>query len=355
MDQVIGADRMNIEWEKIGDNWKVFRLINDRHMLVEILNYGGAITKILVPDQKGRRENVVLGYRDYREYEGNPHFLGALIGRVAGRIQDSWFELDGRRYRLKKNDGSHHLHGGSDGFHRVLWEAEPFESSGEIGLELRYLSRDGESGYPGNVEVQVIYKLNNDNRLMMEYRAVSDRKTPLTLTNHSYFNLSGNLKETVHNHVVKMNCSRFAELDRELIPTGKILKVRGTLFDFTAGRKLGEGITAGSGQNRIVGGGYDHYFLFDSDEQGRVTITDESSGRVLTIRTNQPGMVMYTSNNLDEGLELAEGKSRKYLGVCFETQASPASLHHAGFPSVLLNAGETDYKWTSYQFAVESM
>lgn len=346
---------MNIEWKKIGDNWKVFRLINDRDMLVEILNYGGVITKILVPDQKGKRENVVLGYKDYRNYEDNPHFLGALIGRVAGRIKNSGFELDGRHYQLEKNEGNHHLHGGSKGFHHVLWEAKPFESSGEVGLELSYLSRDGEGGYPGNVEVHVIYKLNNDNQLLIEYRATSDRKTPLTLTNHSYFNLTGNLKETVHNHVVQMNCSRFVELDHELIPTGKILKTQGTLFDFTAGRKLGEGITVGYGQNQIVGYGYDHYFIFNSNEQGKVIVKDESSGRVMTIRTNQPGLVMYTSNSMDEGLELAEGKSRKYLGVCFETQASPASLHHDGFPSVLLNAGETYYKWTSFQFAVEGV
>lgn len=347
-----GADHMNIEWEKVGDDWKLFRLINDRHMSVEILNYGGVITKILVPDRKGKRENVVLGYKDHRDYEKNPHFLGALIGRVAGRIKGASFELDGKRYLLEKNEGDHHLHGGSGGFHRVLWEAKPFESPGEVGLELRYLSRDGECGYPGNVRVHVMYKLNNDNRLMIEYRAVSDRKTPLALTNHSYFNLTGNLKGTVHNHLVQANCFRFAELDHELIPTGNILDTRGTLFDFTGGRKLGDGIAAGSGQNRIVGDGYDHYFFFDGEE-GKVTVKDESSGRILTIRTNQPGMVMYTSNNLEEGLELAEGKSRKYLGVCFETQASPASLHHAGFPSVLVNAGETYYRWTSFQFAVE--
>ncbi|MBA4603582.1 aldose epimerase family protein [Thermoactinomyces mirandus] len=345
---------MNIEWEKIKKNRRVFRLVNDRNMLVEILNYGGIITKILVPDQNGKRENVVLGYKNYRDYEVNPHFLGALIGRVAGRIKNSCFELDGKRYRLEKNDGCHHLHSGSNGFHHVLWEANPFESPGEIGLELSYLSRDGENGYPGNVKVLVIYKLNNDNQLVIEYRATADQKTPIALTNHSYFNLTGNLKEPVHNHVVQMNCSRFAELDHELIPTGKILETQGTLFDFAAGRKLGEGIMAGSGQNKIVGNGYDHYFIFNSNEQGKVTVKDEASGRVLTIRTNQPGMVMYTSNNLDEGLELAEGKSRKYLGVCFETQASPASLHHAGFPTALLNAGESYQKWTAFQFTVES-
>lgn len=345
---------MNIEWEKTENNWKVFRLINDQNMLAEVLNYGGIITKILVPDRNGKRENVVLGYKNYRDYIDNPHFLGALIGRVAGRIKDSCFELDGRSYPLERNDGRHHLHSGSNGFHHVLWKAKPFQTDGEIGLELAYLSRDGENGYPGNVKVVVTYKLNNDNQLSVEYKAVADQKTPLVLTNHSYFNLTGNLKEPIHNHEIQMNSSRFAELDHELIPTGKVLETEGTLFDFTAGRKLGNGIIAGSSQNEIVGNGYDHYFLFNRNEQGKVTVTEETSGRILTIRTNQPGMVMYTSNNLDKGLELAEGRSSKYLGVCFETQASPAALHHDGFPAVLLNAGESYQMWTVFQFAVES-
>lgn len=344
---------MHIEWEKTEDNWKVFRLSNDRNMLMEVLNYGGIITKILVPDRNGKRENVVLGYKNYGDYAVNPHFLGALIGRVAGRIKDSCFELDGKRYLLERNDGRHHLHSGSNGFHHVLWEAKPFQSDGEIGLELAYISRDGENGYPGNAEVTVTYRLNNDNQLTIEYEATVDRKTPLALTNHSYFNLSGDLKETVHHHKIQMNATRFAELDPELIPTGNILETRGTLFDFTSGRKLGEGIETGSAQNEIAGNGYDHYFLFDRKEQGKVIVKEETSGRILTIRTNQPGMVMYTSNNLDEGLELAEGRSRKYLGVCFETQASPAALYHDGFPAILLNAGESYQKWTTFQFAVE--
>lgn len=345
---------MNIEWEKTENNWKVFRLVNDQNMWVEVLNYGGIITKILVPDRSGKRENVVLGYKNYRDYAVNPHFFGALIGRVAGRIKDSCFALDGKTYPLERNDGRHHLHSGTNGFHHVLWEAKPFQADGEIGLELGYLSRDGENGYPGNIEVVVTYKLNNDNQLILEYKATTDQKTPVTFTNHSYFNLTGNLKEPVHNHVVQMNSSHFAELNHELIPTGKVLETGGALFDFTAERKLGEGITVGSLQNKIVGNGYDHYFLFNRNEQGKVTVRDETSGRILTIRTNQPGMVMYTSNNLDEGLELAERRSEKYLGVCFETQASPAALHHDGFPAILLNAGESYQKWTAFQFDVES-
>ncbi len=345
---------MDIEWEKTENNWKVFRLVNDRKMLVEVLNYGGIITKILVPGRNGIQENVVLGYKNYREYAVNPHFLGALIGRVAGRIKDSRFSLDGKSYSLQRNDGNHHLHSGSKGFHHVLWETKPFQANSEIGLELSYMSRDGENGYPGNVKVVVTYKLNNDNKLTIEYKATADQKTPVALTNHSYFNLTGNLKEPVHNHIIQMNSSHFAELDDELIPTGKLLETRGTLFDFTAGRKLGEGIGDGSSQNKIVGNGYDHYFLFSENEQGKVTVKDESSGRVLTICTNQPGLVMYTSNNLDKGLELAEGISDKYLGVCFETQASPAALHYDGFPTVLLNADEIYQKWTTFQFAVES-
>lgn len=324
---------MDIIKKDILGKWQEYTLTNNKGMSASFLDYGGIITKIRVPDRNGKTENVVLCYKNYADYEANPNFFGALIGPVAGRIQDASFELDGQLYSLEKNEGIHHLHGGTSGFHQIIWDIEPFESEDHIGVKLTHTSADGVGGYPGNVDVVITYTLNNDNELTMDYWASTDQTTPLTLTNHSYFNLSGDLKNTVHEHRVTANSDHFVELDQELIPTGKKLDVTASNFDFRKGRKLGDGFADNSVQHKVANNGYDHYFLFN--DKGNVAITEADSGRTLSIKTDQPGMVMYTSNNLDEGLELNEGRSRKYLGVCFETQASPASLHHEGFPSVI--------------------
>lgn len=345
---------MNIECKPLKGNWKLFILKNNHGMEVHILNYGGVISKIIVPDKFGMLENVVLGYNHEQEYESDTNFFGAIIGRVAGRIKGACFELNGKRYELEANDGRNNLHSGSNGFHRVIWEAEPFENDHEVGIRLSYLSKDGENSYPGNVAVAVIYTLNNNNQLSITYNASTDQTTVITLTNHSYFNLSGNLKNTIHNHHVTMNSSQFVELNQELIPTGKLVDAQHTLFDFQEGRKLGDGFTVGSEQNRIVGQGYDHYFLFNKNELGNVVVKDEVSGRFMSIKTDQPGMVVYTSNNLGEGMELAGAVSQKYLGVCFETQSSPASLHHEDFPTVQLNIDEEYKRQTVFTFGVES-
>ncbi|GAB3059000.1 aldose epimerase family protein [Virgibacillus ainsalahensis] len=334
-------------------SWKLYTLTNDNGMEVSFLNYGGIITKIRVPDKEGNKENVVLGFKNYEDYLKNPGFFGAIIGRVAGRIKGSAFELNGNTYHLDANDGLHHLHGGSNGFHQVIWDAHPFETNNRIGVKLNHKSFDGESGYPGNVDVEVTYSINNDNQLILDYAADSDQTTALTLTNHSYFNLSGDLKSTVHNHHVTIDSSNFVELDEELIPTGRIVNASGTSFDFREGRKLKEGFKDDSQQNKVAGNGYDHYFLFENQKEEKVLVKEEDSGRTMTIKTNQPGMVMYTSNNLDEGMNLAEGVSEKHLGVCFETQSSPASLHDSSFPDVILEGGEHYEKQTVFSFGVE--
>ncbi len=219
--------------------------------------------------------------------------------------------IDGKLYKLEANDGRNHLHSGTNGFHHVIWDAEPFELDDSVGVKLRYFSQDGENGYPGNVKVAVTYTLTNDNELVLDYWAYTDQTTPLALTNHSYFNLSGNLRDTVHGHQVTVDSQQFVELDAELIATGKRVNVEETSFDFRQGRKLEDGIIAGNKQNKIVGNGYDHYFIFnDHNKEESVTVKDESSGRVLTIETDQPGMVMYTANNLEAGLALLEGASK---------------------------------------------
>lgn len=344
---------MWIEIERVKGRWKLYKLMNDHGMEVHLLNYGGIITKIIIPDKDGKLENVVLGYKHFQDYESNPNFFGAIIGRVAGRIQNASFSLEGNTYSLEANEGGNHLHGGASGFHCVVWDAEPFQNDGAIGVKLSHSSVDGEGGYPGNVEAQVTYTLNQQNELIVDYVAATDKTTALTMTNHSYFNLSGNGKETIHDHHVTIQSHQYVELDKYLIPTGTVLPVENSPFDFRQGRKLADGIHSDSPQNQLANNGYDHYFLFDQNSSEKVIVKEQTSGRVLTMKTDQPGMVMYTSNNLSKGFELAEGPSRKHLGVCFETQASPASLHNEGFPSVVLKAGEAYKKQTIFSFGVE--
>ncbi|GGM33433.1 aldose 1-epimerase [Paraliobacillus quinghaiensis] len=333
-----------------GRQLKEYTLINANGMEVSCLNYGGVITKIMAPNSKGDFENVVLGYANYDEYIDNPHFFGALIGRVAGRIQDSSFKLNGKNYSLQSNNGAHHLHGGTTGFHKVIWQTETFEYEDAVGIILVHRSPDGDGGYPGNLAMKVTYTLTNDNAFTIVYEAIADQKTVLTTTNHSYFNLSGNLKTDILQHNVQMDASRFVELDHELIPTGRILPVDNTVFDFRQGHAIVDGVHSVDQQNLVALNGFDHYFIFDHNKKENLTITDSVSGRTLTVKTDQPGIVMYTSNALNDTVELREGKSSKYLGVCLETQSSPASLEHDGFPSILLEKDEPYKKTTSFVF-----
>lgn len=344
---------MKIDEINILGKWKEYTLTNDQGMVVNVLNYGGIITKIMVPDQSGNLENVVIGYKNYQNYEQNPNYFGALIGRVAGRIADASFVLDGKTYRLETNDGRNHLHGGSRGFHQVIWHTTPFQTEDTVGLKLTHNSADGEENYPGNLKITVTYTLDNYNQFTIDYTARSDKTTPLTLTNHSYFNLSGNLKKTIKKHHVKIDSRKFIELDQELIPTGRLIDSTGTPFDFRDGRVLGNGFECISEQNYVGPDGYDHYFIFDHTKENNVVLRDTENGRKLTVKTNQPGMVMYTANDLEEGIQLTEGTSRKYLGVCFETQGSPASLHHDELPSIIIKPGEDFSKQTVFSFDIE--
>ncbi|UOQ87230.1 aldose epimerase family protein [Gracilibacillus salinarum] len=330
--------------------WKEFTLVNDNGMAVSILNFGGIITKILAPDREGNLENVVIGFDDYADYLVNPGYFGALIGRVAGRVEKAEFDMNGKTYTLPQNEGAHHLHGGEPGFHKSIWTTTPFENNEEVGLTLTLHSKDGENGYPGNLDMNVTYSLTNENAFTITYEGISDHGTVLTTTNHSYFNLSGNLKSDIQDHEIRLDSSRFVELDDELIPTGTILDVDGSVYDFREGRPMKDGVTSDYKQNLVANHGYDHYFLFDQDSSENAEVIDHNSGRRLSVVTDQPGVVMYTSNNLPEGLKLRERESVRYLGLCLETQASPASIHHEGFPSVWLNKGEKYFTKTTFTF-----
>lgn len=343
--------KMKCTQESIYNGWQQYTLENDQGMVVQFLDYGGIITSIQVPDRDGKLENVVLGFEQVSDYSHNTNYLGALVGPVAGRIAQAVFEMNGQTYPLEKNEANHHLHGGSNGLHQVIWQAAPFETAQTVGVRLTHRHPAGLDGHPGNLDVAVTYTLDQNNAFSITYEAVSDQDTVVALTNHSYFNLSGNLQDTVHQHQVTINSEKFIELDADLIPTGQVLPVAGTPFDFQQGRYLADGIAAAHEQNVTVGNGYDHYFLFrDSAFQEQIRVMERQSGRTMTIETNQPGMVMYTANALTEGMPLAGGTSKNYLGVCFETQASPASLQLDTIPSVKLAAGERYEKKTVFSF-----
>lgn len=331
-----------------------YTLKNDHGMEVSCLNLGGIITKILAPDRNGQLENVVLNFKDKETYLENPPFFGALIGRVAGRIQSAQFELDGESYSLQANDGPNHLHGAGTGFHKVVWDVETVETTDVVKLVLTHFSPDGEGGYPGNLKVKVTYSLDNDNAFSIHYEANSDKKTALTLTNHSYFNLSGNLKADIQSHELNIDSDQFVELDEALIPTGNLLDVNNTPYDFRSKQAIRVGVESSHPQNKVAGNGYDHYFVLHKKADVDIKVSEPVSGRTLTVNTEQPGFVLYTSNMLPEDLELGDGPSKKYLGLCLETQASPASLHHAeGFPSVVLEKDEKYSKTTTFRFGVE--
>jgi aldose 1-epimerase len=325
-----------------------FTLKNDRGLTVTAINYGCIITEINVPDQEGNYENIVLGHDTIEEYLTDPYFLGAVVGRVAGRIKGASFELDGKTYTLAKNDHRNHLHGGVKGFDKVVWNSKILDD----GVQFSYLSRDGEEGYPGNVNIEVIYRLNNDNELWIQYSAQADQKTLFTVANHSYFNLSGNLKRDVLNHTLLLKSSRFLELDEEFLPTGSLLDVKDTPFDFTAGRTVKTGAQSDHPQNVLVGKGYDHPFLLDEKRDNEIVLKDPDSGRMLTVETDEPAVVVYSGNSLQAEGDFRGVPSRKYLGICLETQAYPDAIHHPHFPTMVLEKGEKHSSITRYKFGL---
>jgi aldose 1-epimerase len=329
-----------------------FTMTNAHGIEVTCLNYGCIITKIITPDKAGNYENIVLGFERFEPYITNSPYFGAVIGRVAGRIQHASFELDGKTYTLYKNENNNHLHGGVKGFHRVIWDAAVVEKENEIGVQFSYTSPDGEEGYPGNVHVQVTYTLNNENELIISYNATSDQNTLLNLTNHTYFNLSGNLKRDILHHRLKIKSDQFLELDKEFIPTGTLLDVDNTPFDLRRGKIIEEGVTANHSQIKLVGQGYDHPFLLSTHHDEEIVLSDPESGRTLTVETDEVGVVVYTGNQLPNGMDIYGVPSRKYLGICLETQGLPDAIHHSHFPSSILRAGETYSSVTKYMFGV---
>lgn len=328
-------------------------IINENGMKMTVINYGCIITELVVPDRKGLYENIVLGFDTLEEYQKHSPYFGAIVGRHAGRIREGHFKLDGVDYRVEQNNGQNHLHGGSQGLDQAVWNVELKESQEAVSLVYSYLSKDGDGGYPGNLHLKVSYTLNEENELTLTYEGYSDKRTILNLTNHSYFNLSGEFKRTIESHQLTLKSDLFIELNEDLIPTGVMLETAGTAFDFRHGRIIHDGIKSDHQQNIIAGNGYDHPFLLSENNNEEIILMDRESGRVLVIETNQPGVVLYTGTQLNDDFSIRGVKSRKYLGLCLETQGLPDAIHHSNFPGTVLNGGEKYLSITKMTFKVQ--
>lgn len=332
----------------------IFTLTNSKGMEVKITNLGGAIVSLKVPDSKGELDDVVLGYDTPEKYLEKGPYLGAIIGRCANRIEDGIFEINNIEYKLQKNS-RHHLHGGTRGFDKVLWEAELVNLDDSQALKLSYLSKDGEEGYPGNLEVNVIYSVSEENGLRIDYRAVTDKDTVVNLTNHSYFNLSGHSSGSVLEHKVMINASSFTPSNNESIPTGEILKVDGTPMDLRKLTTVKDKIFSDYEQLNFANG-FDHNWVLDvSTEEPKKAgeVVDEKSGRVMEVYTTKPGVQFYTGNFLAGGATGKDGVTYENRdGLCLETQFFPNAVRCSSFPSPILKVGE-EYKHTTiYKFSI---
>jgi aldose 1-epimerase len=345
------------EWGKTpaGEPVELYTLTNSKGAEARIMTYGGVVVSLKMPDRSGKLGDIVNGFDSLAGYVGQPPppYFGALIGRYGNRIANGKFTLDGVQYTLPQNDGQNSLHGGTRGFDKVLWKAKPL--NGES-LELTYLSKDGEDGYPGNLSVTVIYTLTDKNELKIDYSATTDKDTVVNLTNHSYFNLAGQGVGDVLGHVVTINADRFTPVDEGLIPTGELRKVDGTPFDFRTPRAIGERINA-QDEQLTYGKGYDHNWVLNrmgTALQLAAKVTEPKSGRVMEVLTTEPGLQFYTGNQLDGSIH---GKGGAVYGkrsaFCMETQHFPNSPNQPNFPSTVLKPGARYHTTTIYRFSTQ--
>ena len=317
----------------------------------EIMSFGATLGTLHTPDRHGRLENIVLGFDALEPYLAGTPYFGATVGRYANRIAGARFELDGQSYALTANNGRNHLHGGATGFDKVLWSADALTDS----VKFAHVSPDGDEGYPGMLWVEVIYRLSDDSVLSIEYRATSDKPTPVNLTHHSYFNLSGQALRPITDHELMIDADRFTPTDAEQIPPGEIRDVGGTPFAFRTPHAISARIDADDEQLRF-GEGYDHNFVLNKPEPRALTraavLSDATSGRVLELWTTEPGLQFYSGNQLDGSLTGAHGSFERRTGLCLEPQHFPNSPNERRFPSTILRPGEEYYSRTEFRFEV---
>ncbi len=332
----------------------LFTLANDKGMEVKITNYGGIIASIRVPDRVGRVADVVLGHDSLDGYIHRPRYFGAIIGRYANRIRQGKFALNGTAYSLTQNKRDTHLHGGTRGFDKVVWQAREVHLADGVGVEMKYLSENGEENYPGNLEAQVTYVLANTNELRIQYLATTDKDTIVNLTNHSYFNLAG--EGTILGHELRLNADRFTPVDEGLIPTGELRSVADTPMNFTQAIPIGARINQNYEQLTLAGG-YDHNFVLRNGNRASnlaARVYEPTSGRTLEILTTQPGMQFYSGNFLDGSIVGKRGRVyERHAGCCLETQHFPDSPNHPDFPSTILRPGERYEHLTVFRFSAQ--
>lgn len=334
---------------------EMHRIRNENGVEASVLSLGGIIRSLLVPDRDGTLGDVVLGFDDPERYRGPHPYFGAIIGRCAGRIAGARFELDGRTHQLSENREPHHLHGGERGFSRVLWDVAAFRDPGASGLRLRYISPAGEEGYPGTLRVTVTYSLTDADELALDYHATTDAPTPISLTQHSYFNLAGHAAGDILGHELMIDADAYTRLDDAGIPTGEILRVEGTPLDFRTPAIIGARIDDPEpplGASR----GYNHvYLLNDSSAGPAARARDPESGRVMEVFTTEPCLVFYTANHLDGSLH---GKGGAVYGprsgLALETQWYQDSPNQPAFPSAIVRPGEEYSSSTVYRFSVDA-
>ena len=337
-----------------GQHVSVFTLTNRQGMQVKVLDFGAIISEIHVPDRDGNFADVVLGFDRIEPYLHNSAFLGAVIGRFGNRIAEGRFSLDGKDYQLAVNNPPNHLHGGNQGFHQVMWQAAPFTRDDAVGITFTRSSPHGEDGYPGKLDVTVVYELDNDNALSLRYHAVTDQATPVNLTNHSYFNLAG--QGDILGHALSINADRYLPVDAGSIPTGELADVSGTPFDLRQSTVIGSSIALPHEQLRI-GRGYDHNFVLNQQADHGLnlaaTVRDPVSGRVMQVYTQEPGIQFYSGNFLDGSQQGKQGAIRYRGALCLETQHFPDSPNQPHFPNTILRPGEVYQTETVYRFSAE--
>lgn len=336
-----------------GEEVRLFTLRNASGMEARIINYGNIIVSLKVPDKNGRLADVVLGFDTLEPYLGkHPHF-GCITGRYANRIGGAKFTLDGQEITVTANAGKNHIHGGKEAFDKKLWSAKQVKEENAAGVELAYASADGEEGFPGTLKCTVTYKLTNDNALELHYAATADKTTVVNLTNHSYFNLGGEGSGDILGHELTIPTDKFTPTDDDLIPTGEIATMKGTPLDFSTTHRIGERIEADF-KPLVQGIGYDHNYVLSGAGLKLAAVAKEpKSGRVMTVKTTEPAVQLYTGNHLKGTVGKSGHAYQKRHGFCLETQHYPDSPNQPAFPSTTLRPGDTYHSTTIYQFSAE--
>ncbi len=342
-----------------GRTAELFTLTNGHGIQIKLTNYGGIITSLRTPDRSGRFDDIVLGYDSLAGYIRNSPYFGAIVGRYGNRIARGLFTLDGTTYRLAVNNGPNSLHGGLRGFDKVVWTAHPFQNQEGAGVALDYTSPDMEEGYPGTLRAHVTYTLTDDDRLIVDYTATTDKATPVNLTQHTYWNLAGSARRDILGHVLTINADSMTPVDTTLITTGEITPVSGTPFDFRSPTAIGARVDQRQDAQIRYGNGYDHNFVLNRGGAGAdglvraARVVEPSTGRTLDIFTTEPGLQFYSGNFLDGSITGKGGAVYRFrYGIALETQHYPDSPNHSNFPTTILRPGQQYHTRTVYQFGV---